>query len=50
MDNGVSSFNNYVNELFKYWNGEITEEELSKNPHFGVSKEVDEEMQRDRFY
>jgi hypothetical protein len=46
----VQSFNEYLDMLFKYWNGEITEEELEQNPHFGISKEVDEEMQKDRFY
>lgn len=46
----MESFNEYVDMLFKYWNGEITEEELSKSPHYGISKEVDEEMQKDRFY
>ena len=46
----VQSFNEYIDLLFDFWNGKITEEELSKNPHFGISKEVDEEMQKDRFY
>lgn len=46
----TESFNNYVDELFKYWNGEISEEELMKNPHFGISEDVDNEMQKDRFY
>ena len=46
----VESFNEYVDQLFKYWDGEITEEELRETQHFGISKEVDEEMQKDRFY
>lgn len=46
----VKSFNEYVDMLFKYWNGEITESQLRESPHFGISKEVDEEMQKDRFY
>ena len=46
----VQSFNEYIDSLFSFWNGEITEEELSKNPHFGITEEVDGEMQKDSFY
>lgn len=48
--NRVESFNNYIDMLFKYWNDEISEDELMKNPHYGISEEVDNEMQKDRFY
>ena len=50
MTSMIDSFNEYVDMLFKYWNGEITEDELIKNPHYGISKEVDNEMQKDSFY
>lgn len=46
----LQSFNEHIEMLFKYWDGEITEEQLQESPHFGISKEVDEEMQKDRFY
>ena len=42
--------NRQIDLLFQYWNGEITEEEFENNKLFSISKEVDEEMQQDRFY
>ena len=42
--------NNQFDLIFKYWNGEITEEDFENNKLFSISKEVDSETQRDRFY
>ena len=42
--------NKQIELLFQYWDGEITEEEFENNKLFSISKEVDAEMQQDRFY
>ena len=42
--------NKQIDLLFQYWDGEITEEEFENNKLFSISKEVDAEMQQDRFY
>lgn len=50
MKTGLEEFNEFIEQLFRYWDGQVTEDDLCRNPFFGVSKEVDEEMQKDRFY
>ena len=42
--------NKQIELLFQYWDGKITEEEFENNKLFSISKEVDAEMQQDRFY
>lgn len=42
--------NKQIDLLFKYWDGEITEEEFVRCKLFSISEEVDKEAQIDRFY
>ena len=46
----VEMLNRQIELIFKYWDGEITEEEFYKCKLFSISEEVDKEAQIDRFY
>lgn len=48
----MNEFEEFEQLLFKFWDGEITEQEFEKQrPNWSyISKEIDEEMQQDRFY
>lgn len=47
---GVEVLNKQIDLLFRYWNGEITEEQFHKGKLFEISEETDQEMQKDNFY
>ena len=51
-DKDMNEFEEFEQLLFKFWDGEITEQEFEKQrPNWSyISKEIDEEMQQDRFY
>lgn len=40
-------FNNYIDDLIKFMNGKIGDDEFEPIP---IPKEVDDEMQKDSFY
>ena len=46
----VEMLNRQIELIFKYWDGEITEEEFERCKLFSISEEVDKEAQIDRFY
>ena len=46
----VEILNRQFELIFKYWDGEITDEEFEKGKLFSISEEVDKESQIDRFY
>lgn len=46
----VEMLNGQIELIFKYWDGEITEEEFERYKLFSISEEVDKEAQIDRFY
>lgn len=46
----VDILNKQIDLLFKFWDGEIKEEEFENNKLFSISDEVDAEIQQDRFY
>lgn len=48
--NDVKMLNNHFELVFKFWNGEISEEDFEKDCILYVTKEVDNEMQQDSFY
>ena len=45
----VEMLNRQIELIFKYWDGEITEEEFKRCKLFSISEEVDKEAQIDRF-
>lgn len=45
--NELQEFNKYIDELLKFFNGELTEEQISIRP---IPEDVDREMQKDSFY
>ena len=46
----VEMLNRQIELIFKYWDGEITEEEFERCKLFSISEEVDNEAQIYRFY
>ena len=46
----VEMLNRQIELIFKYWDGEIAEEEFERCKLFSISEEVDKEAQIDRFY
>lgn len=48
----MNEFEEFEQLLFKFWDGEITEQEFEQQrPNWSyISKEIDEEMKQDRFY
>ena len=46
----VEMLNRQIELIFKYWYGEITDEEFERCKLFSISEEVDKESQIDRFY
>ena len=46
----VNVLDMHIDMCIKYWNGEITEEEFENGRVLHVSKNVDNEMQKDSFY
>lgn len=46
----VNILNRQIELLFDLWDGKITEEYFNENKLFGISEEVDMEMQKDSFY
>lgn len=48
MDTGI--LNEQIECIFRFWDGAITEEEFEEQKQFSITKEVDEELQKDSFY
>ena len=46
----VEMLNRQIELIFKYQDGEITDEEFDRCRLFSISEEVDKESQIDRFY
>lgn len=48
VDTGI--LNEQIECIFRFWDGAITEEEFEEQKQFSITKEVDEELQKDSFY
>lgn len=49
MKSNVKILNEHLDMVFKYWDGEISEEDFLRNRKLYISEAVDSEMQKDSF-